>query len=92
MAIGRYDGYSIYREEPIRLPEKSPEDEFLSEKEALSKFEKACEGCTSDEGCCAIIGLKKAGWDVSKNPTITYGGREGFVLTCLKPMTKQLTA
>lgn len=60
-------------------------DEVLTVEESLGKLTKACEGCTGDEACCAIVGLKQAGWDVQINPAIAYGDRKGYQITILEP-------
>lgn len=60
-------------------------NDVLTVEESLDKLTKACEGCTGDEACCAIVGLKSAGWDVDINPAIAYGDRKGFQITILEP-------
>lgn len=69
-------------------PLVNEEDKPLTEKESLEKLEKACEGCTGDEACCAIAGLKLAGWTVEKAPAINADGRKGFIITALEPLKK----
>ena len=61
------------------------QDDILSESESLSKLTKACEGCVGDESCCAIVGLKKAGWTVNLSDGITHDGRKGIVISLIEP-------
>jgi len=58
---------------------------ILTVEESLSKLTKACEGCVGDEACCAIAGLKAAGWDVEINPAMAHGNRKGYMITILEP-------
>lgn len=67
---------------------KIKEDDTLTEAESLSKIKKACEGCTSDEACCAFVGLKKAGWTVNISDGVDHEGRKGIVISCTEPLNK----
>jgi hypothetical protein len=104
MAYNRFRGSPVWRDswlhyydsppvEKIKVPDSiaapPPQvDETLSETESLSKLTKACEGCTGDESCCAIVGLKKAGWTVTISQGIAHDGRKGFVISCTEPEKK----
>lgn len=61
------------------------DDDVLTVEQSLSKLSKACEGCVGDESCCALAGLKAAGWDVQINPAIAYDDRKGYQITVLEP-------
>lgn len=64
----------------------SKEEEFLTPEQSIEKLTKGCEGCTNDEACCAIIGLKKAGWEIEKSPAVAHDGRKGFVISFKEPL------
>jgi len=91
MAYNLYDLSELTREDHSNmkkikaLTKTSKQDDTLSEKESLSKLTQACEGCTNDDACCAIVGLKKAGWDVSISEGINHEGRKGIVISCTEP-------
>lgn len=57
------------------------EEEILSEEESLSKLRMACQGCTGDDACCAITGLRAAGWIVRKKETPI-----GFLISFTRPI------
>jgi hypothetical protein len=78
-----FDNFLLRKEDWSRLLkvlEPAMEEEpILTEAEATQKITWACNGKNDDEACCALMGLKKAGYDLTK-----INRKEGFDLKLRK--------
>jgi hypothetical protein len=74
-----FDDFVLHDDDVVRLSQLLepllPAEPALTEQEGLSKITLACEGKEGDEACCALVALRKNGYELTK-----VDRKEGFDL------------